>query len=108
LQRNIPKVKIRIVFSTSEELIGKIDNCRVGLNIGAIQINEIPTLLAIVKTGNWHTILTKISVAEQDLVTIPIEGKKMSRTAMAVSLSDAYSKRAMLAFSRMLKKENRA
>lgn len=74
----------------------------------AIEINDIPTLLAIVKTGNWHTILTKISVAEQDLVTIPIEGKKMSRTAMAVSLSDAYPKRAMLAFSRMLKKENQA
>lgn len=72
----------------------------------AIEINDIPTLLAIVKTGNWHTILTKISVAEQDLVTIPIEGKKMSRTAMAVSLSDAYPKRAMMAFSRILKKEN--
>ena len=94
-------------YSTSRFITNVFKSKRLTPEV-AIEINDIPTLLAIVKTGNWHTILTKISVAEQDLVTIPIEGKKMSRIAMAVSLSDAYPKRAMLAFSRMLKKENQA
>ncbi|PZF72651.1 LysR substrate-binding domain-containing protein [Taibaiella soli] len=72
----------------------------------SIEINDIPTLLAIVKTGSWHTILTKVSVVDQDLITIPIEGKKMSRSAMAIWLNDAYPKKAMLAFLKLLKAEN--
>lgn len=70
----------------------------------SIEINDIPTLLSIVKTGNWYTILTRVSVNDNELVTIPIEGAQMARNAMAISLTEAYPKKATLAFFEILKR----
>ncbi|XWW45043.1 LysR family transcriptional regulator [Fibrella sp. USSR17] len=70
-----------------------------------IEINDIPTLLSLVKTGHWYTILTQVSVDDSDLVTIPLEGNDMMRNAMAISLIDAYPKKAMLSFFHLLKQE---
>lgn len=64
-----------------------------------IEINDIPTLLELTKSGNWFTILAKTTVPEKDdLLTIPIKGKNMIRTAMLISLKDAYEKKAMTVF----------
>jgi len=64
-----------------------------------IEINDIPTLLELAKSGNWYTILAQTTMTEHDeLITIPIKGKNMIRTAMLVSLKDAYEKKAMKAF----------
>jgi LysR family cyn operon transcriptional activator len=60
-----------------------------------MEINDIPTLFEIVKTGHWHTILSDTSVNDPDVVGIPIEGENMKRTIMIISLKEAYEKKAV-------------
>lgn len=67
-----------------------------------MEINDIPTLFEIVKTGHWHTILSETSVNDPDVVGIPIDGKNMRRTIMIISLSEAYEKKAVTKFYEML------
>ncbi|NIJ55503.1 LysR family transcriptional regulator [Dyadobacter arcticus] len=67
-----------------------------------MEINDIPTLFEIVKTGHWHTILSDTSVNDPDVVGIPIDGKNMRRTIMIISLREAYEKKAVKKFYEML------
>ncbi|WP_255721050.1 LysR family transcriptional regulator [Dyadobacter sp. CY261] len=67
-----------------------------------MEINDIPTLFEIVKTGHWHTILSETSVNDPDVVGIPIDGKQMRRTIMIISLREAYEKKAVTKFYEML------
>lgn len=67
-----------------------------------MEINDIPTLFEIVKTGHWHTILSDTSINDPDVVAIPIEGKNMRRTIMIISLKEAYEKKAVKKFYEML------
>ncbi|MFC5411347.1 LysR family transcriptional regulator [Larkinella bovis] len=60
-----------------------------------MEINDIPTLFEIVKTGQWHTILSDTSINDPDVVAIPIKGKNMRRTIMIISLKEAYEKKAV-------------
>lgn len=60
-----------------------------------IEINDVPTLLELVKSGLWCTILADISVAYEELVTIPILGENMLREATIISLRDAYQKKSV-------------
>ncbi|MFN8346976.1 MAG: LysR family transcriptional regulator [Spirosomataceae bacterium] len=60
-----------------------------------MEINDIPTLFEIVKTGHWHTILSDASVNDPEVVAIPIEGDNMKRTIMIISLKEAYEKQAV-------------
>lgn len=68
-----------------------------------IEINDVAALLEVVKSGNWCTVLTQTTAMDQDqLVTIPIRGKNMVRTAMFVSLKDAYEKKSAKVFFDLL------
>ena len=69
-----------------------------------MEINDIPTLFEIVKTGHWHTILSDTSINDPDVVAIPIEGKNMRRTIMIISLKEAYEKKAVKKFYELLNK----
>ena len=69
-----------------------------------MEINDIPTLFEIIKTGHWHTILSDTSVNDPDVVAIPIDGKNMRRTIMIISLREAYEKKAVNKFYEMLTK----
>lgn len=60
-----------------------------------MEINDIPTLFEIVKTGHWHTILSDTSVNDPEVVGIPIEGNNMKRTITIISLKEAYEKQAV-------------
>lgn len=60
-----------------------------------MEINDIPTLFEIVKTGFWHTILSDTSVNDPEVIGIPIEGENMKRTIMIISLKEAYEKQAV-------------
>jgi len=60
-----------------------------------MEINDIPTLFEIVKSGHWHTILSDTSVNDPEVVGIPIEGDTMKRTIMIISLKEAYEKKAV-------------
>lgn len=68
-----------------------------------MEINDVAALLEVVKSGNWHTILAETTVIDQEeLVAIPIKGKNMVKTAMLVSLKDAYEKKATKVFCTFL------
>lgn len=67
-----------------------------------MEINDIPTLFEIVKTGHWHTILSDTSVNDPEVAGIPIEGKNMKRTIMIISLKEAYEKKAVKKICEML------
>ncbi|GGD75528.1 DNA-binding transcriptional regulator CynR [Emticicia aquatilis] len=63
-----------------------------------MEINDIPTLFEIVKTGLWHTILSDTSVNDPNVVGIQIEGESMKRTITIISLKEAYEKKAVKKF----------
>lgn len=67
-----------------------------------IEINDIPTLLELVKVGNWYTFLSQAGVNDKDVHAIPIEGENMIRTAMIISLKEAYEKKAVKKFYELL------
>ena len=67
-----------------------------------MEINDIPTLFEIVKTGHWHTLLSDTIVNDPDVVAIPIEEKNMRRTIVIISLREAYEKKAVKKFFEML------
>ncbi|WKW46890.1 LysR family transcriptional regulator [Myroides sp. JBRI-B21084] len=67
-----------------------------------IEINDVPTIFELVKTGNWHTFMSGASVNDKGLSTILIKGKNMSRTAMIISLKNAYEKKAVKKFYELL------
>jgi LysR family cyn operon transcriptional activator len=69
-----------------------------------IEINDIPTLLELVKSGKWYTILTQATIKnEKGISCIPIEGKNMTRTAMIISIKEVYEKKAVKVFLDILK-----
>lgn len=68
-----------------------------------IEINDVPTLLDLVRTGHWHTILSMTTVAGQDgLKAIAIEGESMNRQASLVWLESSYRKKSALCFCELL------
>jgi len=68
-----------------------------------IEINDVPTLFDLVRTGHWHTILSMATVAGQaGLKAIPLEGESMNRQASVVWLESSYRKKAAIRFCELL------
>jgi LysR family cyn operon transcriptional activator len=88
-------------YSTIQFFVESFGQKKLRPNI-CMEINDIPTLFEIVKTGHWHTILSETSVNDPQVVGIPIEGKNMKRTIMIISLKEAYEKKAVKKFYEML------
>jgi LysR family transcriptional regulator, cyn operon transcriptional activator len=88
-------------YSTIQFFVESFRQKKLDPNI-CMEINDIPTLFEIVKTGYWHTILSETSVNDPHVVGVPIEGKNMRRTIMIVSLKDAYEKKAVQKFYELL------
>lgn len=64
-----------------------------------IEINDIPTLFRLVETGNWVTVLSKISIADQaQLEVIPIDEPDMTRVAYIVKLKGIYHPKSITEF----------
>ncbi|WP_276483752.1 LysR family transcriptional regulator [Paraflavitalea pollutisoli] len=72
----------------------------------SIAVNDVPTVLDLVKTSHWHSILVQTSVWDKDLVAIPIKDKSLVRTAKIITLKDAYEKKAVKAFQQLIKQIN--
>lgn len=99
---NLPLALPTKGYSTTKFVTEAFEISNLSPNI-LIEINDIPTLLELAKSGNWFTILAQTTVTEKDdLITIPIKGKNMIRTAMLISLKDAYEKKAMTVFYKFL------
>jgi LysR family cyn operon transcriptional activator len=90
-------------YSTIQFFVESFSQKNLEPNI-CMEINDIPTLFEIVKTGYWHTILSETSVNDANVVGIPIEGKNMRRTIVIVSLKEAYEKKAVKKFNELLTK----
>lgn len=90
-------------YSTIQFFVESFNQKNLKPNI-CMEINDIPTLFEIVKTGYWHTILSETSVNDPHVVGIPIEGKNMRRTIVIVSLKEAYEKKAVKKFYELLTK----
>ncbi|PRY04283.1 LysR family cyn operon transcriptional activator [Pontibacter ummariensis] len=87
--------------STSHFIIKAFDRSGLSPKI-SIEVNDIPTILDLVKSGNWHGILMQTSVKGEGLYSIPIKGRGMVRTAMIISLKEAYEKQAVKRFCNLL------
>ena len=71
-----------------------------------VELNDINTLLQLVETGNWATILTVASVSDrQSLKIIPIKGIHIIRTASITWLNGSYQKKAALVFAEMIRQQ---
>lgn len=88
-------------YSTIQFIKGILKKEKLEPNV-LIEINDIPTLLELVKTGNWNTILTQVSVDDPDLATIKIKGKNMLREATIISLKNMYQKKSVKIFQEFL------
>lgn len=68
-----------------------------------IELNDIPTLLNLIKTGRWCTILTLASVADQKgLTAVPFRGKHMTRTACISWPKNIYRKKAAVILAELM------
>ena len=71
-----------------------------------MELNDINTLLQLVETGNWCTIMTIAAVkGRQSLKTIPIKGLNIISQASITWPKDSYRKKAALIFTEMIRKQ---
>jgi LysR family cyn operon transcriptional activator len=88
-------------YSTIQFFVDAFNQNKLVPNI-CMEINDIPTLFEIVKTGLWHTILSETSLNDPNVVGIPIDGENMKRTLAIISLKEAYEKKAVKKFYDLL------
>lgn len=73
-----------------------------------VEVNHTPTIVDLVRTGVFQTILTLATVhGEQELCAIPIRGTNMQREAVIIRLKDSYQKKATTHFIALLKAEDK-
>ncbi len=73
-----------------------------------MELNDINTLLQLVETGNWCTIMTVAAVkARKTLRTIPIKGLNIISQASITWPKDSYRKKSVLIFTEMIQKQVR-
>lgn len=100
----LPLVMPSIGYSTTKSVMKAFQEAELIPDI-SIEVNDIPTLIEMVKTGKWHTILAQTSVIkEKNLLSIPIKEMSMQRTAVIISQKDVYETKAMTAFWKEFKK----
>lgn len=72
-----------------------------------LEINDIPTLLTLVKTGYWHTILTMANIeGETGVQAIPVTEEELNRQAWIVWLKNTHRKKAAIRFCELLVNTN--
>lgn len=68
-----------------------------------LELNDIPTLFDLVRTGHWHTVLSLATAhGEPGLRAIPLEGTNMTRHAGVFWLDAVYRKKAAEVFCTLL------
>lgn len=91
-------------YSTTHFVLKAFRQSHLQPNISVV-INDIPTLLELVRSGDWNTILTQATIADDGTLSgVRIDGADMTRHAMIVSLKEMYEKRASAEFFKLLLK----
>ena len=87
-------------FATRRKIDKLCISNNVRFNIG-MEINDVQTIIGLVKNGNWATILTRAAIkGETDLVKIPIlTADKLISQAYLFWPKGIYRKKSALAFS---------
>lgn len=98
----IPLVLPAKGFSTRHFLDDILIQSKLKANI-KMELNDINTLLQLVETGNWCTIMTVAAAkGRKSLQTIPIKGLNITSQASITWLKDAYRKKAAQVFTDMI------
>lgn len=89
-------------FSTTHYVMDLFKNNQIIPNV-KMKINDIPTLIDIVKDGIFHTILAESTVTDrQNLITIPIKENNEERKGVLIHLKEAYQTEAMKSFTEII------
>lgn len=67
-----------------------------------IEVNDIPTAIRLVNSGNWYSIFIKTSVLGTTLASVAIQGDGLMRYAKIISLKGTYETEAIKEFKKML------
>jgi LysR family transcriptional regulator, cyn operon transcriptional activator len=103
--KDIPLVLPAKGFHTRHFLNEELAKNNVKPNI-KMELNDINTLLQLVETGNFCTIMTVAAAkGRQTLKTIPIKGLNIISQASITWPKDSYRKKAALVFTEMIKKQ---
>jgi LysR family cyn operon transcriptional activator len=91
-------------FSTRKHLdaIAKKNNLTLSI---PLEVNDIPMLLDIIKTGTHYTVLAKTTVQDTPLIkAVPIASPKIVRKGMIISIKGVYEKKSVLEFHKIIRK----
>jgi LysR family cyn operon transcriptional activator len=103
--KDIPLVLPAKGFHTRHFLNEALAQNNVQPNI-KMELNDINTLLQLVETGNWCTIMTVAAAkGRQTLKTIPIKGLNIISQASITWPKESYRKKAAIVFTEMIKKQ---
>lgn len=98
----IPLVLPALGFHTRQFLNEALARQQVMPNI-KMELNDINTLLQLVETGNWSTIMTIAAVsARHSLKTIPIKELKITSYASVTWAKEGYQKKSVTTFIDMI------
>lgn len=91
-------------FSTREHLDSIVKKNNIILPI-ALEVNDIPMLLDIIKTGTHYTVLAKTTIKDFYFIkAVPITAPKIMRKGMIISIKGVYEKKAVKAFHEIIHK----
>jgi LysR family cyn operon transcriptional activator len=103
--KDIPLVLPAKGFRTRHFLNEELAKNNIQPNI-KMELNDINTLLQLVETGNWCTIMTVAAAkGRQTLKTIPIKGLNIISQASITWPKESYRKKAALVFTEMIRKQ---
>jgi len=68
----------------------------------AIEVNDIPTTLALVSTGAWYSILVQTSIPDSTLTAVQINDVSLTRYAKLIALNEVYETAAVRALKERL------
>ncbi|WP_428741079.1 LysR family transcriptional regulator [Tenacibaculum sp.] len=89
-------------FSTRQYIDSILKKKNLELNI-SLEVNDIPMLLDLVKTGKFFTVLAKTTVQNfNSLISVPIIQPQMIRKGMIISIKDIYEKKAAKEFYKII------
>lgn len=91
-------------FSTRKHFDSIVKKNNLLLDV-SLEVNDIPMLLDVIKTGTHYTVLAKTTVRDIDFIkAIPITAPKIVRKGMLISVKGVYVKKAFKEFYKIIGK----
>lgn len=98
----LPLALPSIGFSTRKHFSSIVEKNNLILDV-SLEVNDIPMLLDVIKTGTHYTVLAKTTVQDVDFIkAIPITAPKIVRKGMLISVKGVYEKKAVKEFHKII------